>query len=128
LVKPRQQLLAAYDDPPGVTAAFNLNLLARINRELDGDFNLREFEHLARFNEQTSSIEMHLRSKKKQWVTVSRSELSVGFERGETIWTESSHKFSLGELVALAESSGFRCEAQWVDEEWPFAENLFLAA
>ena len=127
LVKPLSQLLPAYDDPSGVTAAFNLNLLARINRELDADFNLRQFEHLARFNEHTSSVEMHLRSKKSQTVTVPRSEFMVRFSAGETIWTESSHKYSASELVSLANAAGFSCEAQWIDPDWPFAENLFIA-
>ena len=127
LIKPLNRLIPAYDDPAGVTAAFNLNILARINRELDADFNLRDFEHLARFNKETSSIEMHLRSKKKQTVTISRAELMVRFGEGETIWTESSHKYSVTELTNLAANSGFRCEGQWVDREWQFAENLFIA-
>jgi L-histidine N-alpha-methyltransferase len=127
LVKPLTQLLPAYDDPAGVTAAFNLNILARINRQLDADFNLRQFEHLARFNEQTGSVEMHLRSKKAQAVTISRAEFMVGFSEGETIWTESSHKYLPSELSNLAKAAGFRCEAQWIDEEWQFAESLFIA-
>jgi dimethylhistidine N-methyltransferase len=127
LVKPLDQLLPAYDDPTGVTAAFNLNILARINRELDADFNLRQFEHLARFNERTSSVEMHLRSKEAQTVTIPRAELMVRFVGGETIWTESSHKYSVSELSSLAEASGFRCAARWIDEEWKFAESLLMA-
>lgn len=128
LVKPLMQLLAAYDDPAGVTAAFNLNLLARINRELDANFDLRQFEHVARFNESTSSVEMHLRSKRTQTITIPRAEFMVRLYDGETIWTESSHKYSASELEKLAVDSGFRCEAQWIDEEWQFAENLFIAA
>jgi len=127
LVKPLSQLLPAYDDPIGVTAAFNLNILARINRELDGDFDVRQFEHLARFNERTSSVEMHLRSKTSQTVTIPRAEVMVRFAEGETIWTESSHKYSVSELLSLAETSGFRCEARWIDEEWKFAESLLVA-
>jgi L-histidine N-alpha-methyltransferase len=127
LVKPLGQLLPAYDDPMGVTAAFNLNILARINRELDADFNLRQFEHAARFNEQTSSVEMHLRSKNSQTVTIPRAEFMARFSGGETIWTESSHKYSRSELMRLANASGFRCEAQWIDNEWQFAECLFIA-
>jgi dimethylhistidine N-methyltransferase len=128
LIKPLSRLLPAYDDPAGVTAAFNLNILARINRELDADFNLRDFEHEARFNEETSSIEMHLRSKKKQTVTIPRAELMARFSDGETIWTESSHKYSVRELSDLAESTGFQCKSQWIDREWQFAENLFIAS
>ncbi|MGH7869554.1 MAG: L-histidine N(alpha)-methyltransferase, partial [Candidatus Dormibacteraceae bacterium] len=127
LEKPVSRLLAAYDDPLGVTAAFNLNLLARINRELQADFALREFEHAVKFNDESRSIEMHLRSKRRQTVTIRQAELSVTFFEGETIWTESSHKYSLPEVSHLAEDAGFRREAQWIDPEWSFAENLLVA-
>jgi uncharacterized SAM-dependent methyltransferase len=127
LVKSIPQLLDAYDDPLGITAAFNLNLLARINRELDADFDLRQFQHVARFNHSSGSMEMHLRSKRKQMVVIPQAELSVTFREGETIWTESSHKYSLGELAQVSEQAGFRREAQWIDQEWPFAENLLIA-
>jgi len=127
LVKSSSQLLAAYDDELGVTAAFNLNLLVRINRELDADFDLAQFEHLARINHQNRSVEMHLRSKRRQTVNVAAAELSVEFLEGETIWTESSHKYSLEEVADMASATGFRCDAQWVDEQWPFAENLLVA-
>jgi uncharacterized SAM-dependent methyltransferase len=127
LAKPIHQLLDAYDDPLGVTAAFNLNLLARINRELDADFILQQFEHVARFNQDVGSIEMHIRSLKEQTVTIPAAALSVTFHQDETIWTESSHKFSLVEVFRIAENAGFRCDAQWIDEEWPFAENLLIA-
>jgi len=128
LEKPAPQLVAAYDDSVGVTAAFNLNLLARINRELDADFALDGFEHLARFNGATRSIEMHLRSLVEQRVVVERAGFSVVLCRDETIWTETSHKYSLDEVNALAKNSGFRCESQWVDSEWHFAETLMFAA
>jgi L-histidine N-alpha-methyltransferase len=128
LQKPISQLLDAYDDPLGITAAFNLNLLARINRELDGNFAIRQFEHVARFNRHSGSMEMHIRSNRKQTVTVPRAELSVTFFEGETIWTESSHKYSREELCQIAGEAGFTCEAQWIDDEWPFAENLLIAA
>jgi L-histidine Nalpha-methyltransferase len=127
LEKPIHQLLDAYDDSRGVTAAFNLNLLARINRELDADFSLEQFEHVARFNQDVGSVEMHIRSLKKQTVTIPAAALSVTFAVGETIWTESSHKYSLGEIFGLAGKAGFRCDARWIDEEWPFAENLLIA-
>jgi uncharacterized SAM-dependent methyltransferase len=119
-------MIEAYDDPLGVTAAFNLNLLGRINRELDGDFDLRQFEHVARFNQAARSIEMHLRSKRRQVVNIGQGGFAVTFDADETIWTESSHKYTRREIEELAVSSGFRNEAQWVDDEWPFAENLFL--
>jgi L-histidine N-alpha-methyltransferase len=127
LEKPIHQLLDAYDDSLGVTAAFNLNLLARINHELDADFDLGQFEHLARFNQDVGSVEMHIRSRKKQTVTIPAAALSVTFLEGETIWTESSHKYSLGEISRIAGKARFRCDAQWFDEEWPFAENLLIA-
>ncbi len=127
LEKSHAQMIAAYDDELGVTAAFNLNLLARINRELDADFDLSQFEHVARFNREVRSIEMHVRSRRKQHVTIPGSELVVEFGEGETIWTESSHKYTTGEVSHLARSAGFRCRAQWVDEQWPFAESLLVA-
>jgi L-histidine Nalpha-methyltransferase len=127
LEKPIHQLLDAYDDSLGVTAAFNLNLLERINRELGANFVLQQFEHVARFNQDVGSIEMHIRSLKKQTVTIPAAAVSVTFAEGETIWTESSHKYSLAEVTRIAETAGFRCDARWVDEDWPFAENLLIA-
>jgi L-histidine Nalpha-methyltransferase len=128
LQKPLPQLIMAYDDPLGVTAAFNLNLLARINRELGGNFQLKRFEHVARFNQKTSSVEMHLRSRRAQTVTIAEAGFSVTFGEDETIWTESSHKYSHSEILQLAMASGFRCQEQWIDDEWNFAENLLIAA
>jgi len=127
LEKPVPVLLDAYDDPIGVTAAFNLNLLGRINRELDGHFDLSKFDHEARFNTTARRVEMHLRSNRRQRVAIEKADLSVTFEEGETIWTESSHKYSCAEVLRMAQASGFRCEAQWIDREWLFAENLWIA-
>jgi L-histidine Nalpha-methyltransferase len=127
LEKPIPQLIDAYDDPLGVTAAFNLNLLARVNRELQGSFDLSQFEHAARFNSDTRSVEMHLQSKRRQTVAIRGADLTVGFEAGETIWTENSHKYSLEEVARIARTAGFASEAQWVDREWPFAETLLMA-
>src|SRR5271155_4978624 len=127
LEKSSAQLLRAYDDELGVTAAFNLNLLVRINRELDADFDLAQFEHVARINHQDRSVEMHLRSMCRQTVNVPAAELTVDLLEGETIWTESSHKYSPQEILPMARTAGFRCEAQWIDDEWPFAENLLIA-
>jgi L-histidine Nalpha-methyltransferase len=127
LLKPVPQLLDAYADPLGVTAAFNLNLLARINRELDADFVLDQFEHLARFNPHARSVEMHLRSKRAQTVTIRTAGFSVRFSAGETIWTESSHKYARQEISQMARDTGFSCQAQWIDREWPFAESLLAA-
>ena len=127
LEKPVDQLIAAYDDSLGVTAAFNLNLLSRVNRELGADFVLDAYQHEARFNSHTGSIEMHLRSKRNQRVTVGKAGFSFVIREQETIWTETSHKYSLAEVESLARKTGFRCEAQWVDAEWPFAETLLVA-
>jgi len=127
LMKPTPQLLDAYDDSLGVTAAFNLNLLARINRELGGNFVLNHFEHQVRFNPQARSVEMHLLSGRKQTVKIASAGLTVSFEPGETIWTESSHKYSQHEILQLALATGFHCHSQWIDDEWPFAENLLVA-
>jgi dimethylhistidine N-methyltransferase len=127
LVKPIDQLLAAYDDPTGVTAAFNMNLLARINRELDADFDLRQFEHIARYDDEAQRIEMHLRSKLYQIVNIKGADLIVDFVPNETICTEACHKFTPEQISAVARQSGFRLDAQWIDQEWPFAENLLIA-
>lgn len=128
LEKPVSQLLLAYDDPIGVTAAFNLNLLARINRELGANFDLSRFAHLARYDEKERRVEMHLRSLASQDVDIPSAGLAVHFQAGETIWTESSHKYSRAEVVSMAERSGFACAAQWTDSEWPFAQSLLIAA
>jgi L-histidine N-alpha-methyltransferase len=124
LVKPLDRLLAAYDDAAGVTAAFNLNLLARINRELDGDFNLRQFHHEARYQREAQRIEMHLRSRARQTVSIGKAGVAAEFAVGETILTEVCHKFRADQVAVLAGAAGFRLERQWVDEEWGFAESL----
>jgi len=125
LVKSRERLLLAYDDPAGVTAAFNLNLLARINRELGGHFDLTQFAHEARWNDRWSRVEMHLRSRIAQQVRIDALDLTVSFSPGETIWTESSHKFRAEDIARLGERAGWACARQWVDREWGFAETLF---
>jgi dimethylhistidine N-methyltransferase len=127
LEKPSSQLIRAYDDELGVTAAFNLNLLARINRELDADFDLAQFAHVARINPHARSVEMHLQSLRRQTVCIPAAEVVVEFQEGETIWTESSHKYSAEEMFRTARDAGFRLEAQWIDDQWPFAENLLVA-
>jgi dimethylhistidine N-methyltransferase len=126
LVKELDRMLAAYDDAVGVTAAFNLNLLARINRELAADFHLDRFEHEARYNEREQRIEMHLRSSADQSVSINGNFI-VTLRRNETIWTESSYKFLPGQIRNMAERTGFSLEAQWIDIEWPFAQNLLRA-
>jgi len=128
LVKPVSDMLLAYDDPAGVTAAFNLNLLARINRELGANFSLRQFQHEARYNQSERRVEMHLRSRVRQSVSIPPEDFTCTLRDGETIWTESCHKFEVDEVAGMAQRTGFTCEAQWVDGEWPFAENLWIAS
>jgi L-histidine N-alpha-methyltransferase len=127
LVKPVPQLLTAYDDGAGVTGAFNKNLLARINRELDGDFDLSRIEHVVRWDEAERRVEMHLRSKVWQRVTLRKARFNFFLREGETIWTESSHKYDPQEVPQMGERTGYRCAGQWFDAEWPFAQNLFFA-
>jgi L-histidine Nalpha-methyltransferase len=127
LEKPLSQLLPAYDDPLGVTASFDLNVLARMNRELEADFDLSAFRHLARYDAAERRIEMHLVSTRAQRVMIPRAHCSVPFIEGETIWTESSHKYRPEELKQMGRRSGFRPLRQWVDAEWPFAQTLFIA-
>ena len=127
LLKPADQLIAAYDDVAGVTAAFNLNLLCRINRELDADFEVRKFRHEARWNSEHNRIEMHLVSVEPQTVMVTAIGCQVFFDAGESIWTEASQKFSVPMLASLAQETGFAVTAQWIDDEWPFAESLWFA-
>jgi len=126
LVKPVETLRLAYDDPTGVTAAFNLNVLARINRELQGQFKLENFRHRARWDEGEQRIEMHLESLRRQAVRIEACDLTVRLTRGETIWTESSHKYTANRLKDLAEIAGFSVSRNWEDREWGFLESLWV--
>jgi len=127
LEKPIAELLLAYDDPAGVTAAFNKNLLARINRELDGDFDLAQFDHVARYDERHRRVEMHLRSKSCQRIAIRKAGFWCHLDEGESIWTESSHKYDPEEVITMGERTGYRCAGQWIDSEWAFAQSLFFA-
>jgi L-histidine Nalpha-methyltransferase len=127
LEKPQPVLQRAYDDSAGVTAAFNKNLLARINRELGGDFDLQKFDHVARWDETERRIEMHLRSNVWQHITIREAGFRFYMREGETIWTESSHKYNPNEVIQMGARSGYRCAGQWFDSEWPFAQSLFFA-
>ena len=120
-------MLLAYDDLTGVTAAFNLNLLARINRELGGNFILRHFQHVVRYDEGDRRIEMHLRSTRRQTISIQAADFDCTFREGETIWTEACHKFRVEEISGIAQRTGFLLEAQWIDTEWAFAESLLIA-
>ncbi len=128
LVKPEKDLLLAYDDPIGLTAAFNKNLLLRINRELLADFDLSGFAHRAGWNAAERRVEMHLVSRRAQTVRIPRADCTVSFSEGETIWTESSYKYDAGEVVAMVGAEGFRCHRQWVEPDARFALTLFVAA
>jgi dimethylhistidine N-methyltransferase len=126
MVKDKDMLLAAYDDAAGVTARFNLNVLERINRELDGRFDPQLFRHQARWNEQHSRVEMHLESLQAQKVAIGALDLDVRFSLGETIHTENSYKFTDPRVVALLARAGFRLRQQWSDANKWF--TVYLAA
>lgn len=128
LVKPAAVLERAYADPIGVTAAFNLNLLARINRELGGEFDLGSFRHEARFDAATRAVEMHLRSTVDQTPRIAALDMAVPLRPDETVWTESCHKYDLDELPAMAERCGFFHAGHWLDRQWLFADSLWIAA
>jgi dimethylhistidine N-methyltransferase len=128
LRKPPSVLLKAYDDDDGVTARFNRNLLARINRELGGTFDLAAFRHEARWNEGAGCVEMHLVSTRAQTVTVAALDLRVAFQFGESIHTESSHKYSVEELDALASAAGLSVEHRWLDDLGRFSLSMLAPA
>lgn len=119
MVKDAQVLHAAYNDAAGVTAQFNKNLLARINRELDADFDLDEFNHVAFWNRRASRIEMHLESRVDQSVRVRDLNRTFHFSFGERIHTENSYKFTTSSIRKLVRLSGFKMEQTWTDpQEW----------
>ncbi len=124
LLKPERDLLLAYDDPLGVTAAFNRNLLVRINRELGADFDLASFAHRAVWNSEASRIEMHLASTRLQRVRVPAARIEFALKENDTIWTESSYKYRPEEVVAMLEKAGFRRRAQWIEPTAQFALTL----
>ena len=127
LVKPESDLLLAYDDPLGVTAAFNKNLLTRMNTELLADFDLQGFDHRAVWNAAESRVEMHLESRRAQTVRIPRSEIEVRFVAGERIWTESSYKYSRERVAAMGDAAGFALREQWLEPDARFAVTLFAA-
>lgn len=124
LVKDEATLLAAYDDVAGVTADFNLNLLARLNRELGAEFSLESFEHRAVWNRAESRIEMHLASRIKQKVRLAALELEVDFAEGETIHTENSYKYRPGQAEEMMAEAGFAAAGSWTDTRGWFAACL----
>lgn len=126
LKKEIKTLELAYDDPTGVTAAFNLNLLGRINRELGGDFDVRAFKHVARYDEVRGSVDSHLVARSPQNVSISALGQTFEFGEGDGIHTESSYKFTLDELRAIAEKTGFTLTRSWTDRAKRFAVNLLV--
>lgn len=124
LRKPREILEPAYDDAQQVTARFNLNLLRRINRDLGGRFDLRQWQHRAIWKEDPGRVEMHLASRVDQSVYVDVLDQTYAFLAGETIHTESSHKYSLHEIQTLGAAAGLRIERQWLDARSWFSVNL----
>jgi len=127
LVKPERDLLLAYDDPLGVTAAFNRNLLVRINRELGGDCDVEAFSHRAIWNAAESRVEMHLVSRRRQRVRIPAAHLEFELADGESIWTESSYKYRPEDVARMLERAGFRLMEQWIDEEDAFALTMVEA-
>ncbi len=126
LKKDPAMLEAAYNDALGVTAAFNLNLLLRINRELEADFNLAQFEHRANYNQARGRIEMNLVSRCAQIINIRRIALQVEMKEGERIHTENSYKYDHQQLAALAEEAGFKSDRMWFDDDKRFSCNLWL--
>jgi uncharacterized SAM-dependent methyltransferase len=124
LRKDRARLEAAYDDRAGLTAAFNRNLLARINRELNANFDLRAFEHRAIYNLELGRIEMYLVSTRVQSVTIGRIGLTVRFAGGEPVHTENSYKYSLAEVEAVATAAGLHGQCFWQDAAGRFSLHL----
>ncbi len=123
LVKDEAVLNAAYNDAAGVTAKFNLNLLARINRELGADFDLASFQHRAFYNRQRRRIEMHLQSLRSQKVEIARG--TIAFRAGETIHTENSYKFTIEGFAAFAQRAGWTPRAVWTDPDGYFSVHAF---
>jgi len=126
LEKDPEVLNRAYNDSQGVTAAFNLNILKRINRELGGDFKPEFFEHYSFYNPQEGRVEMHLISRKDQ--TVHLDDVTIPFVQGESIWTESSYKYNLTDFKQMAADAGFRVDRVWMDEQQWFSVQYLVRA
>ena len=121
-------LEAAYNDALGVTSAFNLNVLARINRELGGTFDLHAFRHRAFYNAAAGRIEIYIESLMEQTVRIEKLDLEVQFHEGELIHTENSYKYDIAGIAKLAEATGFNCWRTWFDSQQRFSSNLLLAS
>jgi L-histidine Nalpha-methyltransferase len=127
LVKATRELRLAYDDPLGVTAAFNRNLLLRINRELGGDFDVDAFAHRASWNSVESRVEMHLVSRRRQRIHVPAARIDFTMKEGETIWTESSYKYEPHAVLTMIEAAGFQATEQWIAPADRFALTMVRA-
>jgi L-histidine N-alpha-methyltransferase len=127
LVKPERDLLAAYDDPLGVSAAFNLNVLHRINRELGGSFDIAAFRHRAVWNAACSRMEMFVVATKAQRVRIDALDVDISFAAGDSIWTESSYKYTADGVIRQLDDAGFETIEQWIDAEGAFALSLAQA-
>ncbi|MDQ2681380.1 MAG: L-histidine N(alpha)-methyltransferase [Candidatus Eremiobacteraeota bacterium] len=124
LKKDRATLELAYDDPTGVTAAFNKNLLARINRELDADFDLATFRHIAQYDDHHGRVDSFLESTRAQQVRIGGLNALIDFGAGERIHTESSYKFSIEDIAAIGAEAGFELARTWMDDAGRFSVNL----
>lgn len=127
LKKNKAILEAAYNDALGVTAAFNLNVLARINRELGSNFDLRGFQHRAFYNEEAGRVEIYIESMRAQSVVIGQLGMEVKFAKGEQIHTENSYKYHLDDIAKLAAQTGFTPAHTWLDSKEQFSSNLLLA-
>jgi len=128
LKKNPQTILDAYNDPTGITAAFNINLLSRINLELDANFNIEEFSHWERYNPETGAARSYLVSRKNQKVTIDALEQSFEFEAWETIRMELSQKYGMNDIANLAEQSGYKLTKRFVDSKGYFVDAVFELA
>ena len=124
LVKNKNILESAYDDSQGVTAKFNLNVLSRINDELDADFDINNFSHYSIYNENDQRIEMNLKSLVSQSVIIGKSNLSLNLDKGELIHTEYSHKYHISQIKKLLNDVGFEFKNMWLDDEKHFSLTL----
>jgi len=128
LKKDRATLEAAYNDSLGVTRAFIVNELARINRELGGNFDLWAFGLRSVYNEEAGRVEVYLESLRSQLVDIRRLDLTISFAAGERIHMENAYKYDLNELSTLAAQGGFELTRTWLDDQQRFSSNLFLAS
>jgi dimethylhistidine N-methyltransferase len=128
LIKPIEKLMLAYDDPQGVTAAFNRNVLSRLNADFGASFDLPRFKHSVKWNAESEAVELYLESLCDQIVAISAAGLSIHFKRGETILTEMSHKYRPEKIGEWVRQAGFSLLHQWIDQETAFALNMLAAS